>query len=474
MDKTKYNDLRQTIRYLKDKENLSFRQIEQRIGLGRKKCSEIYSKEYRIQHTKSRLLDRHKKFVSDLYKDNPSLTAKQVYREFRKKNISISYQSVSVLTREFRKKRSKCYFELTFEPGEEAQVDWFFENHSVLGKVVGFIIVLSHSRYVFAHFFPRASFEFFIEGHLMAFNDFGGCTLALRYDNLKSVVLTRNPLKYNPAFLEFALYYDFHIRLCNPASGNEKGRVERTIRTIRTDFLNTAGQYSSLRSLNLALHQWVREKNNSVNRATHREPVLMKQEEQLKTLPKKPWNNVVISSSKRPTKTGMIVFDCNNYSIPEYAIDDQLFVHANCEDVKICNAKGNKVAIHKRSFEKGKTILNPQHRTFNKLSSKAKNQRIYDSVLNLHADIKQFVLLASKQGNDPFLLTYQLFLLTSKNSKPIVISAVREAIAKEQLSINYIHSILNKSSNPTEQVAPQQKILLTIDYTPRALNDYEK
>ena len=63
---------------------------------------------------------------------------------------------------------------------------------------------------------------------------------------------------------------------------------------------------------------------------------------------------------------------------------------------------------------------------------------------------------------------------TSKNSKQIVLSAVREAIAKEQLSINYIHSLLNKSSNPTEQVAPQQKILLTIDYTPRALNDYEK
>ena len=114
-------------------------------------------------------------------------------------------------------------------------------------------MILSYSRYVFAHFFSRYSFEFFIEGHLMAFDDFVGLPRALRYDNLKSVVLKREPLQYNPAFLEFARHYGLEIRLCNPASGNEKGRVERLIRSIRDTFLNTADHHQSLVALNQAM-----------------------------------------------------------------------------------------------------------------------------------------------------------------------------------------------------------------------------
>jgi transposase len=141
------------------------------------------------------------------------------------------------------RKKAKTYWPLTFLPGEEAQVDWFFLNHPILGKLAGFTIILSYSRLAFAHLFPRYSFEFFIEGHLLAFEKLGGTPRALRYDNLRSVVLKQEPLTYNPAFLDFAHFYGFDIRLCNPAKGNEKGRVERLIRTLRDTFENTAAHH---------------------------------------------------------------------------------------------------------------------------------------------------------------------------------------------------------------------------------------
>jgi hypothetical protein len=40
----------------------------------------------------------------------------------------------------------------------------------------------------FVHVFARSSFEFFIEGHLMAFSAVEGIPYGMRYDNLTSVV----------------------------------------------------------------------------------------------------------------------------------------------------------------------------------------------------------------------------------------------------------------------------------------------
>jgi transposase len=178
------------------------------------------------------------------------------------------YPRVAQYTKQFRSKKEKVYHQLDFLPGEEGQVDWCFVRHPGLGKLYCFVLILSYSRYLFARIFPRSSFEFFIEGHLMAFSFFNGYPHGLRYDNLKSVVLRRKPeLEYNPRFLAFCRHYGFEIHLCNPARGNEKGRVERVIRTMRGTFFNNIDGYRSLDALNRGLRQWVEDKNRTVHRA---------------------------------------------------------------------------------------------------------------------------------------------------------------------------------------------------------------
>ena len=77
----------------------------------------------------------------------------------------------------------------------------------------------------------------------MALSSMNGTAHSLRYDNLKSVVIKRRPeIQYNPRFLDFVRHYGVDIRLCNPACGNEKGRVERVIRTMKTTFFNNMDQ----------------------------------------------------------------------------------------------------------------------------------------------------------------------------------------------------------------------------------------
>jgi transposase len=78
----------------------------------------------------------------------------------------------------------------------------------------------------------------FLRGHVQAFSAWGGCPRVLLYDNLKSAVLERagDAIRFNPELLKFAAHHGIEPRPVGIARGNEKGRVERSIRYIREAF----------------------------------------------------------------------------------------------------------------------------------------------------------------------------------------------------------------------------------------------
>jgi transposase len=153
----------------------------------------------------------------------------KVYEKLKNYGYQGSLTAVERLTRSFRCQRVHSFRELTFLPGEEAQVDWLVASLENIGVVFCFLYLLAYSRLAFAKFYPRNSFEFFLKGHLEAFDKIGGVACSHRYDNLKSVVLkhTSQQIEYNPQFLDFARHYGFKINVCNVRRANEKGRVER-------------------------------------------------------------------------------------------------------------------------------------------------------------------------------------------------------------------------------------------------------
>lgn len=467
------DELSQKIQYLKDIKGLSFHQIEWETGIPRKKASKIYSGVLNMTEKRGFLLDPYRDLIASWFIDIPSLKALQVWKRLRERGVGISRRSVEEYTEEWRrKKKGRVYWPLTFLPGEEAQVDWFFVDHPKLGKLWGFTMILSYSRYAFAHLFNRSSFEFFIEGHLMAFDDFGGCPQALRYDNLKSVVLKREPLTYNPAFLEFARHYRFEIVLCNVRAGNEKGRVERLIRSMRETFLNTAGHHQSLSAVNGALHGWMKEKNETVHRSTDVVPVERKKEERLKALPDRKWNNVLIHFPKLPTKTGFMIFDTNRYSVPEHAAHEPLSLQSSVDRVEICDAKGNRVASHPRSFERKQESFNPLHRSGHRLSENGKRDRIYNVIKNMDPEMERFLEQNAQAGEDPYQSAYVFFKLLREQSRGFLLSLVREALKIRCCRMKWVLSRLNLTE-PSDCVSPQNASLLAIDYKARPLEDYD-
>lgn len=465
----------QTILYLRDVLKLSFYQIQDKTGIPRKRASRIYQG-YSREDRKQRvfILDEYRHIISGWFKDHPSLRAQQIHQWLQARGVEISYPAVVRYTRDFRKKIPKAYHPLTFLPAEEAQADWCFINHPRLGKLCCFVFILSYSRYLFAHVFARHSFEFFIEGHVMAFSAIKGMPHSMRYDNLSTVVLKRRPeIQYNARFLEFSRHFALEIRLCNPGAGNEKGRVERAIRTMRGTFFNTMEKYSSLKALNQGLHEWVDNKNHTVHRATEKKPVDLITEEKLRPLPEKPWHNVCIHTPVKTTKTAMMIFDTNSYSVPDYHVGKALSIHSTPDTVKIYDGD-KQVASHPRSFERRIQIINPLHRSYSKLSVKAKMQRIHAVIKDLHPAISDFLDKNLVFGEDPHKTAYEIFKLMKTHSRGMLISVASECLKKKSPRLRTFLSYLRMEPLEAETVKPQNGELLNISYTPRGLEEYDE
>lgn len=382
------------------------------------------------------------------------------------------YTSVKEYTRSLRKKRKVVFYhELTFLPGEEAQVDWM-QRRFPFGLFYGFVYVLAYSRYLYAHFYPRATMEFFLDGHLEAFREIGGIPRNHRYDNLRSVVLRRKPeITFNGQFLDFARHYGFTPRPCTRGRANEKGRVERVIRDIES-FLNVH-RFTDLGDLNRHLGLWRQERNGRVHRSTGRPPMESLKEEKLQALPRISYpacRQVTASISK----TGFVSFDQNRYSVPSPYSDRPCFLRAFPEHLEIM-IEQKIIARHSRLFTQGQTTEHPMHRErLLAVTPHYKYQRIERLIRSMNPAIDQFLQHAAKEGQDVLQVAYELFKLLKGVAKDTLISAVRTALEIHiHKAASYIQSLLRPGTSPVHPVHPQDSTLLQITYQGRSLDDYD-
>jgi len=467
MDETR----RIEVRRLWEVERLTMRQIAEKMRMGRRTITRILGGETAKKPRKPSVIAPYERLIAEWYKTTPALMAIQVLNRLRGYGYTGGYGAVKLRTMEFRKKRAEAFFELTFLPGEEAQVDWM-EWKVGDEAVYGFVYVLSWSRYAVVRFYPRHTLEFFLDGHIRAFHEIGGAAHRHRYDNLKSVVIRRYPeVQYNPAFLDFARHYGFSIYACNVGRANEKGRVERIIRDIKNAL--RVMEIKDLRGLNGKIADWLKERNLRVHRTTLRSPAEMLREEKLRSLPQidaPPYRCVLTTASK----TAFVEFDSNRYSVPTSYAGTVCEIFALSDTVEIL-VQGRRVAGHPRIFKKHEKSELPAHREGLLLRSpRTKFQRIYELMAGLGPETKRFLENAQAEGEDAVQAAYVLFRLLRGIAKETLLSAVREANSLKVYKIRYVHSLLESSgAKEPPTVRPQDERLLDINYETRSLDDYD-
>ncbi len=229
---------------------------------------------------------------------------------------------------------AEAYLRLKLLPGEQAQVDWAHFGKVRIGRaerpLMGFVMVLGHSRRIFLRFCLNAGMDNFLRGHVEAFEAWQGVPRELWYDNLKSVVLERHgdAIRFNPRLLDFA------------------ARAWRDI-----DDLNA--QARAWCDGVAADRPWPDDRSISVREAFERE------RGSLLALPGDcpPVDERV---EVRIGKSPYARFDKNDYSVPHTHVRRTLTVVATLEEVRILDGV-DVVARHPRSFDKAARIENPEH-----------------------------------------------------------------------------------------------------------------
>lgn len=309
-------------------------------------------------------------FMRDTLERYPTLPASRLFQMVKERGYPGQESHFRGLVRLMRPAPPpEAFLRLATLPGEQAQVDWGHFGVLTIGrakrKLLAFVMVLSHSRKIFLRFYFGASMAVFLRGHVEAFEYFGGVPRNCLYDNLKSVVTQRvgDAIRFNATFLELAQHYRFGPRVAAPRRGNEKGRVERSIRYIRSSFF-AGRELSSLEALNAAALKWCVELSDQRRWPDDHErlvsEVFDEERERLLELPANPFEceeRVGVAIGKTP----YVRFDLNDYSVPHENVQRRdLVVVASIERVRIC--KGIEViATHERSWDKQQRIENPEH-----------------------------------------------------------------------------------------------------------------
>lgn len=465
--------LESRVKHLRSVDGLSIRQIAKALHMAQRRVSRMISGVQVVKPPKPTVIEPYARLIAEWYQEHPSLLAQQVYARLKSYGYTGAYSMVTVHTRKYRLKKNKkpVFHELTFLPGEEAQVDWALWRIPT-GIVYGFVFLLAWSRYVYVRFYPRCTMEFFLAGHIEAFREISGVPRKCRYDNLRSVVTTRSPeLKLNAQFMDFCRHYSFGVHPCTVRRPNEKGRVERVIRDIK-DFLRVT-PCETVTELNKQTSLWRQERNKRVHRTTERPPAEMLKEEKLIALPQIPYQPrrsvfVVVG------KTGFVSFETNRYSAPAQP-ESTLELMAYPEQIEL-HYQGKKIAAHKRSFGRNQKIENPLHRErLLSITPHFKQKRIYELMSGMDICVRQFIAAAEQDGQEAATVAYDLFKLLKQISKGMLLSAIREANAGGICRVKHLVHLLNLPHKPQDNpVYPQDGRLLDISYQERDLSEYDK
>ncbi|MHC4984243.1 MAG: IS21 family transposase [Planctomycetota bacterium] len=294
-------------------------------------------------------------------------TAKRIFDRLRDEyDYPGGHTQVRDYVSRVKEHRQEAFVPLQFGPGE-AQVDWGeaqIEHQGQRQTGHMFVLTLPFSDTRFVACFPRETLEFFLEGHLRAFEFLGGVPRRLVYDNLKSAVTKvgrgrRRDL--NVTFEDFARHYLFDPDFCNVARGNEKGHVENGVNWARRNLFVPVPRFDDWGQFNEQLAERCRGQFLRVCRGHEQTMSQRLEEERGHFFP-------IPASTARPrmlktwtvSKICLVRFDCNDYSAPCRYAYHPVTVRADVGKVRVF-FQDRCVAEHTRCHEREKAIYEAWH-----------------------------------------------------------------------------------------------------------------
>ena len=353
------------------KKGLSYTEIARKHHIDprtAKKYAESDSKPvYTLTAPKPSKLDPYK-YLIDMWLEEAPYSAVRIHEKLMEQGCDCKYTIVRqyVATRK-ADLNEKATVRFETMPGLQGQVDWgFFENYKVLEngeykKLYCFLMILGYSRMRYIEFVTDMSTTTLIKCHINAFRYFDGYPEEILYDNMKQVVVKRmmkqSESELNKQFEDFAGFYGYKPILCRPYRGQTKGKVERTVRYVRENFM-IGIRYNSLADLNSQAHAWCNKINAKIHGTTNERPIDRLPEENL--LPLKREYIIDKINLRRVEKDCLISYAGNKYSVPaEYVGRDVTVIVL--DHMLAAYFEGKQIALHKLSYSRNTLNVNKEH-----------------------------------------------------------------------------------------------------------------
>jgi transposase len=435
------------------------------------------------------ILDPYKPFVLDTLKQHPKLRATRLFEMIEDRGYQGSVVQLRRYVRAVRPEgRHEAYLRLSTLPGEQAQVDWGAFGKLTVGHAARplscFVLVLSHSRGLFARFTLDQTLESFVRGHVLAFEALGGVPRSILYDNLKTAVLERHGdlIRFHPRLLDLAGHYHFAPKPCAPYRGNEKGKVERAIHYLRHSFF-AARRFASLDDLNAQLATWIdrvahaRVLGDEGERRVVRDAL---SEERPRLLPLA--EHRFESDLVRPIasgKTPYVRFDLNDYSIPHTLNRKPLTLVVSESTVRLLDGDAE-VARHARSYDRARRIEDDAHLRELALEKRhARELRGRDRLQCACDHARPFLAEIALHGGHLGGTTSRLLRLLDQYGAAALDDAIADAHARGAFSAQSVAHILDQKRRaagappPLATILPDDPRVRDLHVTPHSLASYD-
>jgi transposase len=252
------------------------------------------------------------------------LNAQKLYQEIVAQGYEGKDRQVRQFVQPFREARQRqATMRYETEPGQQAQVDWgsfgFIQHQGRQRRLYAFVMTLGWSRAMYLEFTVSADTAWWLRCHLHGFHYLGGIPREVLHDNLKTAVLSRaadGVSHWHPRYLDFAHYYGFTPRACQPYQAQTKGKVESGVRYVRGNFWPGLA-FRDLADLNRQGRQWLDTiANVRVHGTTRQIPWRQLSQEKLQSLAGKADYDTSLITYRRSSKDCLVSYEGNYYSLP--------------------------------------------------------------------------------------------------------------------------------------------------------------
>lgn len=405
------------------------------------------------------------------------LTLIRVWEELRGLGFEGGYDAVRRYARRWQRARdaqvAEAYVPLSFPPGEAFQFDWSHEVVVLAGMTTVVKVAhvrLCYSRMLFVRAYPREAQEMVFDAHDRAFSFFKGAAKRGIYDNMKTAVdsiFVGKERAYNRRFQAMCSHYLVEPRACTPAAGWEKGQVENQVGVVRQRFFSPRLKFKSYAELNAyLLDRCVAHAQASAHPEQKEKTVFeVFEAERSALIPYRGSFDSFRATVASVSKTCLVSFDGNKYSVMAKAVGRPVDIHVYAERIVI-RQDGGIVGEHGRRFGKHHTAYDPWHYVpvlARKPGALRNGAPFKDWTLPAALEKVRRKLAGSSDGERQ-MVSILTGVLT--DGLAAVEAACREALASGIASADVILNILARSQAPAPSAPVQTPESLQLKHAP--------